>query len=319
MTGRIRRRRVRMVKTEFYIPSSRAGTRLHGFHWIPDVPVTASLQICHGMIEHAGRYEELAEYLCRCGIAVAGCDHLGHGLTCTPKDRGFFDERDGDLRVLEDIQITADYLKRQYPLVPHFILGHSMGSFFLRCYMEENSSEIDGVLLLGTGGQGRLLAGTGYLLTEAIAALKGGRYRSRLLHQLLIGRFGRMTDKNGGSHCWLSREEKQVQAYTEDPLNQFIFTSSACRDFMKIIALAGQKSKVKQIRRTLPVFLMSGAQDPVGEKGRGVKRVYKALKQAGLLDVSFKLYPEARHELLHEINREEVFRDIEVWIRERIS
>lgn len=307
-----------MVKSEFYIPSSKAGTRLHGIQWIPDGPVRASLQICHGMIEHVGRYGELAEYLCRRGIAAAGCDHLGHGRTSEPADWGFFDERDGELRVLDDIQITADYLKRQYPSVPHFILGHSMGSFFLRCYMAEKSGEMDGALLLGTGGQGRLLAKAGCLLTEITAACKGDRYRSRLLHQLLIGRFGRMTDKRGGSHCWLSREEEQVRAYTEDPLNQFIFTSGACRDFMKIIAAAGQRKTQKNIRRNLPVFLMSGAQDPVGEKGKGVKRVYRALKQAGLSDVSLKLYPEARHELLHETNREEVFRDIEEWICERI-
>ncbi|MBS6516663.1 MAG: alpha/beta hydrolase [Clostridium sp.] len=307
-----------MMKLEFYIPSSRAGTRLHGIQWLPDVPVIASLQICHGMIEHVGRYEELAEYLCRHGIAAAGCDHLGHGRTSKPEDWGFFDEKDGELRVLEDIQLTSDYLKRQYPSVPHFILGHSMGSFFLRCYMGDKSSEIDGAILLGTGGQRPLLAKAGRLLTEGIAALKGDRYRSRLLHQLLIGRFGRMTDKKGGSHCWLSREEEQVRMYTEDPLNQFIFTSGACRDFMKIITLAGQKNGQKKIRRGLPIFLMSGAQDPVGERGRGVRRVYKAFKQTGLSDVSLKLYPEARHELLHETNREEVFRDIEEWIRKRI-
>ena len=306
------------MKLEFYIPSSRAGTRLHGIQWIPDGPVTASLQLCHGMIEHVGRYSELAEYLCRRGIAAAGCDHLGHGRTSNPEDWGFFDEKDGELRVLEDIQITADYLKRQHPSVPHFILGHSMGSFFLRCYMVDKGREIDGVLLLGTGGQGFLLAKAGCLLTEAVSAFRGTRYRSRLLHQLLIGRFGRMTDKNGDSHCWLSREEEQVRAYTEDPLNQFIFTSSACRDFMKIIAQAGQRKTLENTRKTLPVFLMSGSQDPVGEKGKGVKRVYRALKQAGLSDVSLKLYPKARHELLHETNREEVFQDIETWIRERI-
>ncbi len=308
-----------MVKTEFYIPSSRMGTRLHGIQWIPHTPVRASLQICHGMIEHIGRYEELAAYLCEQGIAATGCDHLGHGRTSEPADWGFFDERGGELRVLEDIRITADYLKRQYPSVPHFMLGHSMGSFFLRCYMQDKSHEIDGALLLGTGGQTPLLAKAGRLLAEAAIFWKGGRYRSQLLHQLLIGRFGRMTDKNGGSHCWLSREEAQVQAYTGDPLNQFIFTSSACRDFMKIIALAGEKKRQQTIRRDLPVLLLSGDRDPVGENGRGVRRVYRGFTQAGLSDVSFKLYPGARHELLHETNREEVFEDIKVWIQERIS
>ena len=166
------------MKLEFYIPSSRAGTRLHGIQWIPDGPVTASLQLCHGMIEHVGRYSELAEYLCRRGIAAAGCDHLGHGRTSNPEDWGFFDEKEGEFRVLEDIQITADYLKRQYPSVPHFILGHSMGSFFLRCYMADKDREIDGALLLGTGGQGFLLAKAGCLLTEAVSAFRGTRYRS---------------------------------------------------------------------------------------------------------------------------------------------
>lgn len=311
-----------MVKRDFYIPSSVQGVTLHGTMWAPDGEIRAVLQICHGMIEHIGRYGKLAKYLCARGIAAAGHDFLGHGKTAEEGERGFFAERDGEQRLLDDIGLTAGYIKGFYPEKPFFVMGHSMGSFFVRRYMTLHSSEISGAILLGTGGQRRLVLEAGRAAAEFSATVRGPRHRSRWIHEGMIGRFSRMAGGPGFSageekYSWLSRDPGEARAYGEDPLNQFIFTDGACRDFMRVMVRLAREEDFEKIRKELPILFQSGGSDPVGENGAGVRRAARALGRHGLENVCVKIYPGARHELIHEQNREEVFADMAEWMLEQ--
>lgn len=302
---------------EFYIPSSSGIANLHCMEWIPEGEVKAAVQIAHGMMEHIGRYREFAEFLAGQGIYVLGHDHLGHGKTAAAEeDRGYFGDHGGAVSVIRDMHRVTIHAQRKYPGVPVFLLGHSMGSFFARRYLTVYKDGIDGVILLGTGAPKEAKVRLGYLLADAFCRQKGARYRSRMLYNMSLGNYNRKFKPVKTAVDWLSREEKNNRAFTEDPMTDFIFTAGAYRDFFEVILKTEKLEQKGSMRTDLPILILSGSKDPVGEETKGVRRVYEWYDHAGAEDLSIGFYEDARHELLNETNREEVFSDILSWIED---
>lgn len=309
-----------MTEREFYLPSSDGKSRLRCVEWRPDDgEVRAVLQVSHGMIEHIGRYRELGRFLAGYGIAVYGHDHLGHGKTAADeKNLGYFSQNGAQVYLIKDLRRLTSYGKRRYPGKKIFLLGHSMGSFFVRRYLTVYKDGPDGVLLLGTGGQPQALVALGYLLSVIVSAVKGDTCRSRLLHRLSLGNYNRKFHPSKTGHDWLSRDEKLVVEYEKDGLCSSLFTAGAYRDFFRIILELTASETAGRIRLDQPVVFLSGSRDPVGDCGKGVIRVYRRYDRAGVKDLTLGFYQDARHELLNETNREEVLLDIYRWLEEHL-
>ncbi|MFR8033722.1 MAG: alpha/beta fold hydrolase [Lachnospiraceae bacterium] len=307
-----------MRKEEFYIKSRNGKDQLYCNHWLAEGQTKAVVQIAHGMIEHIRRYEAFARFLNEHQIAVIGHDHLGHGYSAKEaEDRGYFSDQDGSNLVIRDMYQITRYARKRYPGIPIILLGHSMGSFFARKYMTVFGNRINGVILLGTGSYTFAEAAAGKALAAVIGKIKGKRFRSRLLYELMLGSMNRKIPDARTPHDWLSRDTKAVDEYEQDELCQFQFSAGACSDFFLILAELASKKYFDRIPKLLPVFLASGKEDPVGDYGKGVEKVYKQFVSLGIRDLEIKLYDGMRHELLNEVGKEEVYDDILSWLEKR--
>lgn len=301
-------------KFTFYIPSSDGKSRIHGVQWVPAGEAKAVLQITHGMIEHIGRYEAFAEAMNEAGIAVIGHDHLGHGLTARPGTLGQFAEENGAYYVLEDLKKIAEYCKKQYPGIPHILMGHSMGSFFGRRFITLYGELVDKAIFMGSGSQSSLLLKAARFTANRVVSKEGRTACSEKLHRLVLGSYNKAFETNVTEHQWLSRDTEENRKYEADPYCRFHFSNGAYQDFFQVLCDLKAGTQFSRIPKELPVLFISGEKDPVGENGKGVKRACEELKKAGLTKVEMKLYPEARHELLKELNKETVYEDIKNWI-----
>lgn len=314
-----------MKKREFYLPSSDGASSLHCVEWLPESTkpeqVRLWVQLVHGMNEHMGRYGEFASFLTEHGIAVIGHDCLGHGKTALSKEeRGFFAEHQGGTFLIRDMYRVASYGAKRYPNAKHVMLGHSMGSFLTRRYLSAYpGKEPDGVILLGTGFPSPMLVFTGELLALAVGILKGKQFRSRLLYQLSIGNYNRKFQPVRTDYDWLTRAEQYVDRFLNNEACNFIFTAGAYRDFFHEIRAAEEAELVGYLPKTIPYLILSGDQDPVGEQGKGVKKLTSLYQKIGVSDVTRKLYPGARHEVLNEVNRAEVFGDLLRWLKQKME
>ncbi len=268
--------------------------------WAPEGEVRAVVQIIHGMAEYIGRYERAALEMNRHGIAVAGLDLRGHGEQAELK--GYFADRDGWDHLVTDAHDLTLLLKKRFPGVPFVLMGHSMGSFVAREYAIRYNSEIDALVLSGTGHYPKGLCMAGRLL----AALSPRRSPARLVDKIAFSGNNKPFEPGRTPFDWLSRDEKEVDKYIASDLCGFCFTGSAFHDFFGGLIGLTKTDRLASIRKDLPVLLISGDADPVGQMGAGVKQTAEEYKAAGLQDVTCKLYPDARHELLNETNRDEV-------------
>lgn len=299
------------MKQEFYYPSRDGVTQIHAVEWIPDGEVKAILQICHGMVEHIERYNDFAEFLSKHGIYVVGHDHLGHGKSVTLSDKlGFFHEKDGNACVIADIQQLRMRTERKYPNILYFMIGHSMGSFLLRQYLGLYSGGLSGAIIMGTGEQPNLILRAGKLVCKLIARWKGWDYRSIFVNSLAVGGY----EKKMGAG-WISKNTENVERYAADPLCGFIFTVNAYYHMFDGMSKMNRQEKETKASTTLPLFFVAGKEDPVGNFGKGVERVYNKYKKAGYQDIELKLYEGDRHEILNELDREVVYQDILTWIK----
>ncbi len=307
-------------KEEFYTESGSQGKMLHCIRWEPeDGNVKAVVQIVHGMVEYVDRYDEFASYLAENGYGVIGHDHLGHGKTAASEDElGYFSDENGARHVIGDLYRLTCRARRLWPGVPLFILGHSMGSYFTRRYLTRYSRKVEGAVIMGTGFQGRLTAGFGKLLSGLICRVKGRRYRSPLLYRLTLGGNNRRIKALRTENDWLSKNEASVDAYNQDPFCTFVFTAGAYRDFFIILSDLAKKKDFERMNRSLPVLFVSGEEDPVGNYGKGVRTCFRQFRDLGFSDVSMKLYPGDRHEILNELDRAVVFDDIHAWLDQHI-
>lgn len=300
---------------EFTYPSSDGRTQIHAVRYVPEGPIRAILQISHGMVEHIGRYHDFACFLQKQGILVTGNDHLGHGQSvCTPEDYGYFGQPDGNRMVLEDLHQLTLITKEVYPGIPYFLLGHSMGSFYARQYLCEYGQELTGAIIMGTGFQPKLLLQAGILITHLRAASKGWRYRSSFVNSMAFGSYNSRFKPARTDLDWLSRDPASVDAYIADERCGFLFTLNAyCHMFRGILRLH-DRGLLSSIPKNLPVFFVSGSEDPVGEFSKGVIRARDSLVSAGMERVDLKLYEKDRHEILNEVDRHQVYEDLKNWI-----
>ncbi|WP_101875499.1 alpha/beta fold hydrolase [Lachnoclostridium edouardi] len=307
-----------VVKKEYRILSSDGKSKLYIVRWEPKGAVFAVLHISHGMLEHIGRYEEFAIYLAKRGIAVIGHDHLGHGKSSLKENYGFFGENHGGNYLIRDIRRIRYVISRWYPDTPCFLMGHSMGSFLLRRYISVYPNQEKGIILTGTGEKPYALLLAGLAIVSFTGKIKGKMYRSVLFEDLMLGRFGKSFRPVKTASDWLSCDEEKVSEYVKDSMCRFHFTCSAYEDFLNILIDLKKRIVRKKCPSDLSVLLASGCDDPVGDKGKGVERVYTQMKKYGGKDISMILYSNCRHEILNEKNRIQVYNDLAQWILKRI-
>lgn len=309
-----------MIKEEFSFLSTDGETTIHGVSWMPEKEVVAVLQICHGMVEYIERYEPFAEYLTERGFFVVGHDHLGHGKSVLSEDKlGFFHDKDGNHCLIEDIHQVRSAVQETNPGFPYFIMGHSMGSFLVRQYLTEHGNGLDGAIIMGTGHHSMPELVAGRLLCRIIAAVKGWDYRSSFVKKMAMGSFNKhfQPEKTGAE--WLSRDEEITGAYAKDPLCSFDFTINAYFHMFGGMMKLMHTSSIRKIPVNLPVLFVAGREDPVGNMGKSVIKVYNAYKKNNIQDVKIKLYKDDRHEILNELDRENVYDDIYRWMEKRLG
>ena len=307
------------MKKEHYFQSSDEKTSLHAIVWEPEGPVKAVLQITHGMVEFIDRYDRFARMLSGHGFCVCGFDLLGHGKSVTSEEElGFFRQPDGNRAVIEDIRHLQCIMKRRYPEVPYFMLGHSMGSFFTREYIEFFGGSLSGAIIMGTGSQPAAVVSAGKAMCRASAAVHGWHYRSAAIDAMAFGSYNKDFEPARTHVDWLTKDEEIVDAYIANPLNTFRFTVNGYYTMFTAIGMAQDPAKIAMIPKDLPILLVSGEMDPVGGKGKGVQQAYESYKKAGILNVQMHLFENDRHEILNETDYGRVDGYILSWLEQRM-
>ncbi len=302
-----------MSAEKFYYLSSDGKTEIHAVKWLPKHAVKAVLQISHGMLEHIERYDDFASFMAERGVLVVGNDHLGHGSSVFDEGcRGYFGE-DGNEYLIEDMKKLMNIIKDEYT-VPYFILGHSMGSFLVRQFITLYGGQLSGAVIVGTGQQPKLLVCSGIAISRMIAAFRGWNYRSAFVDYLAVGSNNNMFKPARTEFDWLTRDAEIVDAYISDKRIRFVFTLNAFYHMFRSILRMNEQEKINSIPKELPLIFLSGEKDPVGNSGKGVYKASDIYRQAGIRNISVKLYKEDRHEILNELDREQIYTEISDWI-----
>ncbi|SDB83908.1 Lysophospholipase, alpha-beta hydrolase superfamily [Raineyella antarctica] len=268
------------------------------------------------MAEHSARYERFAQALTAVGYAVYASDHRGHGGTAADADVGYFGDTDGWDTVVADLAEVGAHARAEYPDIPVALFGHSMGSTLARAYVTRYPDDVDALVLSGTAGDPGVAGKVGLGIARLEARIRGRRHVSTLMNSLVFGRFNAPFKPARTDFDWLSRDPAEVDKYVADPRCGAVFTSGFYCDMLGGLAAVSRDEVVRRTPHDLPVLLISGEMDPVGGKGgRGVKGVAAQLRRAGVRDVTLKIYPGARHELLNETSRDEVTTDVIDWLQ----
>ncbi len=284
--------------------------------WIPDDP-RAALQITHGMAEHMERYDAFARFLAENGILVYGCDLSGHGKSVKPGGvYGYFGDQNGWDANVQDMRTLHDLVKADHPAIPYILMGHSMGSFLARTYAGRDGADFEAFIFSGTAGRNPVLGVAKFLAKREIKKT-GGRTVNEKLYNMCFGTFNKSFSPARTEFDWLSRDAAQVDAYAADPLCGFSFTTCGMLDIFNGLGEVSSKQWAARVPDK-PILVFAGDHDPVGKHGRGVKQVYGWLEASGH-NVEFKLYEGGRHEMLNEVNRDEVFRDVLLFLETVIA
>lgn len=304
---------------DFYFNSSTGKNKIHAHMCVPDAEPRAIVQIIHGIAEYIDRYDEFMSFLADNGIIAVGTDHLGHGKSIESEEQtGFFAYENGWDYVVRDEEVLRLAMHENYPELPIIVFGHSMGSFMARTLLIRYPDAFNAAIISGTGNQGAALVNGGLIMGNLVTGLKGAHHYSKFLNNLAFGSYNKIYDNPKTEYDWLSRDEANVQKYIDDPLCGFIPSCSLFRDMMTGVKFITNKKNLTAMNKDMPVYFMSGDMDPVGECGKGVQKAYNNFLEAGMKDVSIKLYPGGRHEMLNEINKDEVYTDILAWLDSKI-
>lgn len=297
-----------MEKEEFFYPSSDGVHQIHAVLWKPDGPVRAAVQLVHGICEYALRYDPFARFLTGHGIAVLGNDHLGHGQSVNDdSEYGYFT----DWRYLvRDVRALRERTAAQFPGLPYFLLGHSMGSFVTRTYLIDYPGDLTGAILSGTAYYSPGAVALGKLVT----GFGDPKQVNKLFYKLSIGAYNKSFAPTRTGADWICRDPAVVDAYLADPMCNFPTKGGMNHAMMAGLGRVCDPKEVGKMDPATPVFLFAGDADPVGNMGKGVLRVERLLRQAGVRDVKLKLYPGGRHEMLNETNKDQVFSDVLSWL-----
>ena len=277
----------------------------------------ASLLILHGMAEHHKRYYSFAQHLVDLGFDVFLYDHRGHGQDKKLNELGFISYNKGYQVIVDDAITVSQYIEKVNRASKFFLFGHSMGSLVARNVIQ-SYDKYSGLILSGTAYPSKPVLMMGLFVSSLVKKIKGPKYVSKLLHNLLFGnsKYTKLADRT--AFDWLSRSHPTVGAYIHDPYCGFICTASFHHDLLKLTSNAASKKLISMTRSDLPIYVISGEKDPVGNYGKDVKRLLSLYKKLGFSNISYKLYPDCRHELLNELNHEEVYTDIYHWLSKRV-
>jgi alpha-beta hydrolase superfamily lysophospholipase len=279
--------------------------------WTPDATPVAAVQIAHGIGEHGGRYAPLAAALTASGYAVHVSDHRGHGPHCPPTDLGFFADAKGWRACLDDLHAVADEIRRRHGDIPQVFFGHSMGSFLGQTILAERGEKLAAGVLSGSNGAPPAILTLG----KRIAAFEnwrlGPRGKSALVQKLLFGELNRPFRPARTDFDWLSRDEAVVDAYVADPLCGFPITNALALDLVEGLGTLASPTLAARIPKSLPLYIFKGSRDPVAVNLQSLLDVYR---KAGLSQVTYKEYQEARHETFNDANRLEVIADLTTWL-----
>jgi len=310
-----------VTKNTFYFPAANREQEIYAICWSPteNAKIKAILQISHGMAEYIERYDDFARFMAHHGFVVYANDHRGHGLSVNLKSEyGYFGPTNGRNHMVNDMHQLTLIAKKEHPDKPFFLLGHSMGSFLSRQYTIKYGFELTGVIYMGTGN-GNLFLKTGIFLSHILTRIKGGKSTGKLLDRLAFGQFNKRIINPVSQFDWLSTNQENVQNYIADPSNGFTFTNSAFHELFSLINKVTNKRWAKQIPRSLPILLIAGEEDPVGNYGKGVIRTANLLKNANIKNVTVKLYKDMRHEILNEKNNLDVYNFICHWLDKQLK
>lgn len=306
-------------KKVFSFPSADGINKIHAVLWKPagdrwETP-KGIVQISHGMVEYIERYEELAAYLNAHGFLVVGNDHLGHGQSVSSEeDWGYFARKNGSRYVVGDLHRLTCIMKKRYPGIPYFLLGHSMGSFMARRYLMQYGDELDGALLLGTGNQPVLILRAALGVIRMEKKIHGERYRSKQIQYLMFGQYNKRIKNPKTGNDWVTSDQKILDDYNRTPACTFIFTLNGFDVLLTTLLYIEDRRNIKKIPKDLPILLLAGKEDPVGNYGKAVEKVYHIYKKEGIKDINIRLFENCRHELHNEVNREEVYGCIAAWL-----
>jgi alpha-beta hydrolase superfamily lysophospholipase len=289
---------------------------IHVFKWVPDAgtQIRAVVQLSHGLAEHAGRYARLAEALTAAGYAVYANDHRGHGVTASDDEVGTFAPHDGWHKVVNDLHLLNGRIRREQPGVPVIVMGHSMGSLLVQNLLFAHPKDADACVLSGTSGKPPAIATVGKLVARLERLRLGPTKGSKLLDTMGFGAFNKAFAPNRTASDWLSRDPVEVDKYLHDKRCGFLASAQLWMDLLGGLSLISRPDRQAQVNKALPMYMFAGARDPVGQNTASIVQLIAAYKDAGLTNITSKFYPEARHETLNEINRDEVTADLVGWL-----
>ena len=301
------------MRTDHYFDSCGKGM-IHYCKWTPDGQIIGIVQIVHGIAECVDRYDKFANYLNSLGYMVVGEDHMGHGRSIEGgSTQGFF--HGGWFAAVEDTVQLMKATMAAHPGVPYVLFGHSMGSFMARTILAKYpDSGISAAIICGTGWQPTFALPALAKVIDGMGKKAGEEAPNEQLDKMIFGGYTKGIENVRTPKDWLTRDSKIVDAYRADPLCGFVASSGLLRDMMLGIHYIQQPKHIHNMKKHLPVFFIAGDKDPVGANGKGVKQAAQAFKKAGMVNVALKLYPDCRHEILNELNKQEVYEDITGWI-----
>ena len=305
------------MRQDIWYPSCGAG-QIHACKWTPEGEPKAVVQIVHGIAEFVERYDEFARYLNALGYLVVAEDHMGHGQSINGEGiRGYF--HGGWFSAIADSYRLLTDTKQEYPDIPYVLFGHSMGSFMARTILcDHPDSGIAAAVICGSGWQPTFALPALVKAIDAICRKNGEDKPNEMLQKMIFGGYNNKIEHPRTGFDWLSRDKAIVDAYIAHPLCGFTASAGLLREMMRGIHHIQQKENLAKMRKELPVFYIAGGEDPVGNFGKGIHKCVAEFKKAGMQDVAVRVYPLCRHEILNEINREDVFRDVANWLEEKI-
>ncbi|MDF2884153.1 MAG: alpha/beta fold family hydrolase [Clostridiaceae bacterium] len=295
------------------------GVNIFVYKWIPEGEIKGIIQIAHGMAETAARYERFAGFLTGNGYLVFANDHRGHGKTAGSVEKlGYIADDDGFNWMVKDMHELNCSIRDEYKNMPVFLFGHSMGSFLSQRYIQLYGSDLSGVILSGTNGKQGSIIDIGILIAKFEMKRHGRREKSNRLNSMSFGAYNKAFKPCRTPFDWLGRDESEVDKYINDPYCGTVFTTSFYYDLFRGLKDLYKPDNLNGISKDLPIYIMAGEMDPVGNKGKGIIKLYNMYKNLNIKDVKYKLYKDGRHEMLNEINRDEVMRDIVTWFNNHI-
>ena len=306
------------MEAEFYFDSQGAG-KIRCRSWLPQGEPRAVVQLVHGIAEHVDRYDGFARFLTEQGFAVVAEDHMGHGKSINAGGiQGYF--HGGWFTAVADTHHLLELTREAYPDIPYILFGHSMGSFMARTILcKYPDSGITAAVICGTGWQPSAALPALIKAADLIGRRSGETVPSKALEAMAFGSYNKRVEHKRTVCDWLTRESSVVDAYMADPLCGFTPSAGLFRDMLSGIRYIQKPESLNAMKKDLPVFFIAGGDDPVGSYGKGVRKAAEAFRQTGMQDVTVKLYPLCRHEILNEINKQEVYQDILTWIESKIK